>query len=66
MPIETQTKLEKILEEKGLKQRKLAENTRIPFQMISGYVRGYHIPGKENMKKIADFLEMTVDEIFFD
>ena len=60
-----QTKLEEILEEKGMKQRKLAEKTGIAFQQISRYVRGYSTPKPENMKKIAEFLQKSVDEIFF-
>lgn len=51
--------------EKDLSQKEIAKELGISREVISKYEIGRSIPKPEVMKKLADYFEMTVDELFF-
>jgi putative transcriptional regulator len=51
--------------QKKLSQADLAKRVEISSQSISGYETGKANPGFETMKKIAEVLDSTVDNLFF-
>ena len=60
------TKLKEIIDERGLKQRKIAKDLDIHYVVFSTYVTGKYTPTLKRAKKIADYFNMKIDEIFFD
>lgn len=58
-------KLKELREEKNMTQVELAEVFDISSDYISMMERGVRTPGFKLAKKIADYFESTVDEIFF-
>lgn len=57
-------KLRKLRDDKGLTQVQLSELTGIPQPMISQYEKGLKEPSVSNAKKIADALEVPLDDFF--
>ncbi|MBA7544854.1 hypothetical protein ES705_37215 [subsurface metagenome] len=60
------TKLKEIINERGLKQCKIAKDLNIHHVVFSTYVTGKHDPTLERAKKIADYFNMKIEDIFFD
>ena len=52
---------QRLLDEKGLKNSDVARATGISNMTLSDWKRGVSKPKEDKMKKIADFLEVTVD-----
>ena len=59
------TKLEKILNEKGIKQVWLAKKINKSPAELNRWLKGKIIPSYEIMCKIAKALNISVEEIFF-
>ena len=49
---------------KGLNQDELAKELNVTRNSVSAWERGIN-PSLDNAKKIADFFEVPIDEIFF-
>ena len=60
------TNLKKIRIEKGMTQMQLAEACGVTSQAISNYEMGIREPNLKTLKKQADVLEVTVDELLED
>lgn len=56
-------KLKEILVEKNIEQQTLAEAVGVTQAFISYVIKGYKTPSIAVMKRIADFLGITVDEL---
>lgn len=52
-----------LLDEKGLTQAQLAEAVGISQPFMSNFVKGYKMPSVSVMKRIADYLGITIDEL---
>lgn len=50
---------------KGLNQDELAKELNVTRNSVSAWERGIK-PSLDNAKKIADFFEVSIDEIFFE
>ena len=50
---------------KGLNQDELAKQLNVTRNSVSAWERGIK-PSLDNAKKIADFFEVSIDEIFFE
>jgi len=59
-------KLKKILKDKGLKQNWIAEQLGLTREAVSHWVTGKNNPTTENLKRVANLLNIKLDEIFFD
>jgi DNA-binding Xre family transcriptional regulator len=64
MEITRNAKLKSILFERGITQKRLAEETGINQAYLSGIIRGYRIPATDQAIKIAEILEVDLGEIF--
>lgn len=51
------------LEKKGLTQAQLAEAVGVSQPFMSNFVKGYKMPSVSVMKRIADYLGITIDEL---
>lgn len=51
--------------ENKLSQKSLADKIGVTSQSVSDYETGRTTPNPKNMKKIAEILHCTVDELFF-
>jgi len=60
------TKLEKILQEKGIKQVWLAKRIDKSPAELNRWVKGKIVPAYENMCKISKAINIPVEDIFFD
>lgn len=56
-------KIKKLLDEKCITQVELAQAVGVSQAFISGIVKGYKLPSVPLLKRIADYLQVTVDEI---
>lgn len=56
-------KLKEILAEKNIGQQTLADAVGVTQTFISYVINGYKTPSIAVMKRIADFLGVTVDEL---
>lgn len=56
-------RLRKILKEKGKLQKTLIESKHISWNTLHGWLTGKSLPSIENLKKLADFLDCSVDFI---
>ena len=54
-------KLRMLIEERGLTQKQLALELRIPASTLGGYVQGTSTPDYDTLVEIADFFEVSVD-----
>ena len=59
-------KVQELRKQKGLNQEELAEELGVVADYVSMIERGARSPGFALAKKIADFFDMTIDEVFFD
>lgn len=59
-------KLEKVIEEKGLKKAYVARKAGISPGLLSKYLSGERKPKLNTAKKLADLLELSIEEIFFE
>ena len=60
-----ENKVQELRKQRGMSQEELAENMGVVADYISMIERGVRSPGFALAKKIADFFDMTIDEIFF-
>ena len=59
-------KIKYLLEEKGIKQKELAEKIGVHEVTVSRYINGNHTPPAEIIKKIAEALGVTSDYLLSD
>lgn len=55
--------IKSLLEEKNVTQAELAENVGVSQAMISYILKGYKTPSVQLLKRIADYLGVTMDEL---
>ena len=60
-----ENKVQELRKQRGLSQEELAAILGVVADYISMIERGKRSPGFALAKKIADFFDMTIDEIFF-
>lgn len=53
--------LKELLSERGLTQKQLARELRIPVSTLGGYVQGTSEPDFEMLKALAGYFEVTTD-----
>jgi repressor LexA len=58
-------KIKIVLEQKGVKQKWLAEKLGKSFNMINSYAQNRSQPSIETLYKIASILEVGVDELLY-
>jgi transcriptional regulator with XRE-family HTH domain len=51
---------------RGLNQTELAKKLGIKSSMVSHYETGRYIPSVENLKKIAEILDISIDHLLFE
>ena len=56
-------KIKLLLKEKGISQTELAENVGVAQAMISYIVKGFKAPSVTLLKRISDYLGVTMDEL---
>lgn len=56
-------KIKLLLKEKGISQTELAENVGVSQAMISYIVKGIKAPSVTLLKRISDYLGVTMDEL---
>lgn len=54
-----------VLEQKGIKQKWLAEKLGKSFNMVNSYVQNRTQPSIETLYKIASILDVEVDELLY-
>jgi len=54
-----------VLDQKGIKQKWLAEQLGKSFNMVNSYVQNRTQPSIETLYKIASILEVEVDELLY-
>ena len=52
---------EKLLQQKGLTTYKIAKETKLSPSMFTDWKQGKYIPKTDKLKKIADYLDVSVD-----
>ncbi len=57
-------KLEKLMKERGLSQRKLGEAAGIPPTTISGWLNAGRLPDYNALKKLISFFRISADYFF--
>ncbi|WP_051931796.1 helix-turn-helix transcriptional regulator [Clostridium sp. KNHs214] len=57
--------LKKIMKEKGIKQKYIANKIRVKDNYFSMIVNGKHIPSVEIALKLAKILNVSVEKIFY-
>ncbi len=57
------SKIKKLIDDKGIKQKKLAEAAGVSGAYMSLIIQGKRSPTVGILKKIADFLGVTIDEL---
>ena len=61
MPAEFKTRLKEMRETRGLNQAELAEKAKLPPTTISHFETGSRSPSFDNLRKLADALEVSTD-----
>lgn len=56
-------KFKELLKARKIKQIKFAEELGVSTQLVTNWVKGYSKPNYEVLKKIAELLELKVDEV---
>jgi transcriptional regulator with XRE-family HTH domain len=56
-------RIKEVLEEKGIKQKWLAERLRKSYNMVNGYVQNRRQPSLADLFKIADILDIDVKDL---
>ncbi len=59
------TKLDKLIEEKGLKKSYIAHKIGISPGLLSKYISGERKPKLDTAKKLSEILECSIEDIFF-
>lgn len=59
-------RIKKVLEEKGIKQKWLAEKLGKSYNMVNSYVKNRQQPRLEVLYKIAEILEVDAKELLVD
>ena len=59
-------KLGKLIEDKGLKKSYIAHKIGISPGLLSKYLSGERKPKLDTAKKLADILECSIEDIFFE
>ena len=59
-------KLGKLIEDKGLKKSYIARKVGISPGLLSKYLSGERKPKLDTAKKLADILECSIEDIFFE
>lgn len=54
-------KLKKLLEDKNITQKQLAEAAGVTQPFMSNVLKGYKIPSANVLKRMADYLGVTID-----
>jgi len=57
--------LDQILKSRGIKQSWLAKKLGVTRESVNHWVKGKNQPGTKNLKKIAEILNISLDEFFF-
>ncbi len=58
-------KIKMVLDQKGIKQKWLAEQLGKSFNMVNSYVQNRTQPSIETLYKIASILEVEIDELLY-
>ena len=58
-------KIKIVLDQKGIKQKWLAEQLGKSFNMVNSYVQNRTQPSLETLYRIASILEVEVDELLY-
>jgi putative transcriptional regulator len=56
-------RIKEVLEDKGIKQIWLAEKLGKSYNMVNGYVQNRRQPSLEDLYKIAEILDVQVEEL---
>ena len=56
-------RIKDVLQEKGIKQTWLAEKLGKSYNMVNGYVQNRRQPSLEDLYKIAEILDVEVEEL---
>jgi putative transcriptional regulator len=56
-------RIKEVLEEKGIKQKWLAERLRKSYNMVNGYVQNRRQPSLSDLFRIADILNIDVKDL---
>lgn len=56
-------KIKNLMEQKNVSQAELAENVGVSQAFVSYMLSGYKMPSVALLKRIADYLEVTIDEL---
>jgi putative transcriptional regulator len=56
-------RIKEVLEDKGIKQIWLAEKLGKSYNMVNGYVQNRRQPSLEDLYKIAEILDVEVEEL---
>lgn len=56
-------KLENVLKAKGVSQAKLAEDVGVSQAFVSYMIKGYKQPSVTLLKRMAEYLDVTADEL---
>ena len=56
-------KIKEIMEKKNITQCELAREAGVSEAFMSNMIKGYKTPSVPVLKRIADYLEVTVDEL---
>jgi len=59
-------RIKEVLEEKGIKQKWLAEQLGKSYNMVNGYVQNRQQPRLEVLYKIAEILDVNVKDLLKD
>lgn len=59
-------KLEMIRKQKGIKQQEIADATGVSISAVSHWESGRYKPSVENLIKIAEVLQCSIDELLAD
>lgn len=59
------TNIKKVRKEKGLTQRKVAENAGISISQLSSYENGKQMPGLPTLANLATALDTSLDQLYF-
>ena len=59
-------KLEQTLKQQGVTQSTLAKILNVSRQSVHHWIKGNNDPDKKHMKRIADYLGVSILELFFD
>lgn len=65
MTIKLDSTLKRLLKDNNLTATQLARATKVPVQSIHNWIHGQNPRSFEQIKKIADYFQITVDELVY-